>query len=39
MKQIWPSVYQFINGAFYFILSVIKGIVSYAIKQIKGDYE
>jgi len=35
--KIWPTVYRIINGFLYFILSLVKGIVSIAISQIKGD--
>ncbi len=35
--QIWPIIYRIINNSLYFLLTVIRGIVSYAIRQIKGS--
>lgn len=35
--QVWPKIYRAINGTFYFLLSLIKGIVVYAVRQIRGD--
>ena len=34
--KIWPTIYRAINLLIYFILSLIKNIVSIAINQIKG---
>jgi len=34
--KIWPTIYRIINSFIYFILSLIKRIVSIAINQIKG---
>lgn len=34
--NIWPAIYRIINTVFYFVISLIKGIVALAIKQIKG---
>ncbi len=34
--KIWPTVYRIINSLMYFIISLIKAIVSIAINQIKG---
>lgn len=34
--QIWPTIYRIINSAIYFILSLLKGIIALAVKQIKG---
>ncbi len=34
-KQIWPTVYRIINNIFYFLITLIKSIVSLAIKQIR----
>ncbi|MDO8639816.1 MAG: hypothetical protein Q7R53_02725 [bacterium] len=36
--KIWPTIYRLINSLIYFIISLIKSIVSYSIKQIKGQY-
>lgn len=36
LKKIWPTIYRIINEIIYFIFNLIKGIFSYAIKQIKG---
>ncbi|MDP2649395.1 MAG: hypothetical protein Q8P10_00970 [bacterium] len=36
-KKIWPTVYHIINGLLYFILSLIKDIIKFAIQQIKGE--
>lgn len=33
--KIWPTVYRIINGFLYFLLTVIRSIVSIAINQIK----
>jgi len=33
---IWPTIYRIINTILYFILSLIKSIISIAINQIKG---
>jgi len=33
---IWPTIYRAINLFIYFILSLIKSVVSIAINQIKG---
>lgn len=33
--KIWPNVYKVINEILYFIVSVIKGIFKYAVRQIK----
>ena len=35
--QIWPTIYRIINTVIYFLLSLIKGIVNLAIRQIKGE--
>ncbi len=35
LKKIWPTTYRIINTSFYFIISVIRGIISIAFKQIK----
>lgn len=34
--KIWPTIYRIINTVFYFLITTIKNIVLYAIKQIKG---
>ena len=34
--KIWPTIYRIINSFIYFLISLIKAIVSIAIKQIKG---
>lgn len=34
--KIWPSVYRAINTTLYFILGLLKSIVSYSIKQLRG---
>ena len=34
--KIWPTIYRIINSFIYFILSLIKTIVSIAINQLKG---
>lgn len=33
--QIWPYVNRFLNFIFYWIIKTIKGIVKYAIRQIR----
>lgn len=38
LKRIWPTIHRIISDIFYFIVSLIKGIISYAIKQIGGGY-
>ncbi|MCL4418885.1 hypothetical protein M1146_02150 [Patescibacteria group bacterium] len=37
--NIWPTIYRVINAVIYFVISLIKGIVTLAIKQIKGGGE
>lgn len=34
--NIWPRIYRIINGTLYFIMTVIKSIVSMAIKQLRN---
>lgn len=34
--KIWPTIYRIINKILYFILSLIKSVVSIAINQTKG---
>lgn len=36
LKSIWPTVYRIINGAFYFLLSLIKTFFKVAIEEFKG---
>jgi hypothetical protein len=36
LKNIWPTVYRIINSFLFFVLSMTKKTVIYAIKQIKG---
>jgi len=33
--QIWPAVYRIINSTAYFLINLLKNIVSMAIKQIR----
>lgn len=35
LYNIWPTVYRLINGAFYFIINVIKKTVRLMINQVK----
>lgn len=37
IKTIWSKIYQTINGILYFILNIIKGIIRYAVRQIRGE--
>lgn len=34
---VWPTINRIINNTIFFILSLIKTGVSYAIRQLKGD--
>ncbi|HKC14571.1 MAG TPA: hypothetical protein VKC89_01230 [Patescibacteria group bacterium] len=36
LKKIWPTVYKVINEIIFFIVSVIKGIFHYALRQIEN---
>jgi len=33
--NIWPAIYRILNAIIYFIISLIKAIISIAIKQVK----
>lgn len=33
----WPTIYRIINGSLYFVLNLIKSMVFYAIRQLKGE--
>lgn len=35
LKTIWPPMYRFVNAILYFIITIVKNIVSGSIKQIK----
>lgn len=37
LKKIWPTVNRLINDFFYFLITLIKGIVKYAIRQVQGE--
>ncbi|GIW61370.1 MAG: hypothetical protein KatS3mg089_0222 [Patescibacteria group bacterium] len=37
LKAIWPRVYRLINGALYFVLNLIRSIIIFAYKQIRGE--
>lgn len=34
--NLWPSIYRAINTFLYFVFSVIKSMISLAVKQIKN---
>ena len=34
---IWPKLYRIVNGTLYFVFGVIKGIIVYALRQIRGE--
>lgn len=36
LKAVWPTVYRITNGFFYFLLTLIRGSVKLAIRQLKG---
>jgi len=36
LKKIWPTVYRIINSFFYFLITLIKKIITLSIKQIKN---
>lgn len=35
LMKVWPRMYRIINSLFYFILNLIKSIISLSIKQVK----
>jgi len=38
LKAIWPTVYKVLNGAIYFVFTLIRSMVKLAIQQIKGTF-
>lgn len=36
LKSIWPTIYRIINSILFFVISVIKGMVKIAVRQLKG---
>jgi hypothetical protein len=38
MKQIWPFINRAINTSIYFVIGIIKEIVSEGMKMIKNQY-
>ncbi len=37
LKSIWPTVYKIVNGAFYFILNLIKSTISLMLASLRGE--
>lgn len=37
LETVWPYIYRGINGAFYFILNMIKTFFKVAIEELKGQ--
>lgn len=37
LRSIWPSVYRITNGAFYFLVLLIKNLIKMGVNQIKGS--
>ncbi len=35
--RIWPSIYRIINSTLYFLISLVKSIVKYSVRQIKDE--
>jgi hypothetical protein len=36
IEAIWPYIYRGVNGAFYFVLNLIRTFFKVAIEEIKG---
>lgn len=36
LKEVWPTIYRWINWIFFSIISFIKNIVRYSIQQFLG---
>lgn len=34
LYKIWPSIYKFVNGFFYYVIKVLKAFIRYVRKQI-----
>ncbi len=34
--KIWPAIYRVVNSFIYFLISLVKTIISIAVKQLKG---
>lgn len=37
MRVIWPSVYRAVNGAVYFMINLLRSVVSEMIASLKGN--
>lgn len=38
LVSVWPTLYRIINSFLFFLLSTIKSIVLYTLRQLKGGF-